>query len=410
ETPRRQAVPSHRVDRWLAQRILVAVGVPGIRIVLWDGEEVSIRDAPPSARIMIHDRPTLLRLIANANLHFGDAYASGRLELEGDLLEFLISVHRARPTSSRGASMLLDKIGRLLHLRSVNTRCGSRHNIHRHYDIGNDFYKLWLDREMVYSCAYFTSPDISLDEAQLAKMDYVCRKLWLQPGETVVEVGSGWGAMALYMARRYGVKVKAFNICRSQISFARERAAREGLDSRVEFIEDDYRNISGSFDALVSLGMLEHVGAEHYRDYGKMIDRCLGPNGRGLVQTIGQNRAGPINSWIDRRIFPGAYPPSMRQMADFLDPWKLSVLDLENLRLHYARTLGRWRDRFDSWQSAVAAMFDDRFVRMWRLYLNGSIAAFTAGGLQLFQVTFARPGLNAVPWTRSRLYAGETNA
>jgi len=141
-----------------------------------------------------------------------------------------------------------------------------------------------------------------------------------------------------------------------------------------------------------------------------MIDRCLGPNGRGLVQTIGQNRAGPINSWIDRRIFPGAYPPSMRQMADFLDPWKLSVLDLENLRLHYARTLGRWRDRFDSRQSAVAAMFDDRFVRMWRLYLNGSIAAFTAGGLQLFQVTFARPGLNAVPWTRSRLYAGETNA
>ena len=257
---------------------------------------------------------------------------------------------------------------------------------------------------MVYSGAYFAEPAMTLDDAQRAKLDYVCRKLWLRPGRDGGRDRRRLGALALLMARDYGVTVKSFNISKPQLAFARRRAKAEGLDSRVEFIEDDYRNITGRFDALVSLGMLEHVGAAHYREFGRVADRCLGPAGRGLIQSIGQDQRSETSSWIERRIFPGAYPPTLRQMTDIFEPPGFSILDVENLRLHYAKTLRHWLDRFEASAGRVAAMFDRRFVRTWRLYLAGSCAAFTAGGLQLFQVVFARPGVNAIPWTRSRLY------
>jgi cyclopropane-fatty-acyl-phospholipid synthase len=292
-----------------------------------------------------------------------------------------------------------------VHRARANTLAAARENIHHHYDVGNDFYRLWLDNEMVYSGAYFPTAAMTLEDAQRAKLHYVCRKLWLTPGETVVEVGGGWGALALLLARDYGVTVKSFNISKSQILYARRRAKAEGLDSRVEFIEDDYRNITGRFDALVSLGMLEHVGARHYREFGQMMHRCLGPNGRGLIQSIGQDQPGDVNPWIDRRIFPGAYPPTLREMSDLFEPSGFSILDVENLRLHYAQTLRHWLERFEASAERVAGMFDSRFVRMWRLYLAGSCAAFASGALQLFQVVFARPGVNDIPWTRSELYA-----
>ena len=258
---------------------------------------------------------------------------------------------------------------------------------------------------MVYSGAYFAGPEMTLEDAQRAKLDYVCRKLRLRPGETAVEIGGGWGALALLMARDYGVTVKSFNISRQQLDFARQRAKAEGLASRVEFIEDDYRNIAGRFDALASLGMLEHVGAAHYREFGRVADRCLSPAGRGLIQSIGQDRPSPVSPWIERRIFPGGHPPTLGEMMEIFEPPGFSLLDVENLRLHYAETLRHWLRRFEAAADQVAAMFDRRFVRIWRLYLAGSCAAFTTGGLQLFQVLFARSGVNEVPRTRTALYA-----
>jgi len=243
-----------------------------------------------------------------------------------------------------------------------------------------------------------------LEDAQRDKLDYLCRKLWLQPGETVDEEGGGWGALALLAARNYSVTVKSFNISKPQILYARQRAKAEGLDAQVEFIEDDYRNITGRFVALVSLGMLEHVGARHYGEFGRVMDRCLSPTGRGLIQVIGQNQPREINPWIERRIFPGAYPPTLRELTDLFQPSGFSILDIENLRLHYAKTLRHWLNRFEASAATVARMFDERFVRTWRLYLAGSGAAFSSGRLQLFQVLFARPGVNTIPWNRSRLY------
>jgi cyclopropane-fatty-acyl-phospholipid synthase len=203
------------------------------------------------------------------------------------------------------------------------------------------------------------------------------------------------------MARAYGARVRAFNISAEQIAYARDRAAREGLTDRVEFIEDDYRNVSGSCDVFVSVGMLEHVGKPDYGTFGDVLDRTLARDGRALLHFIGRNRPQPLNAWIRKRIFPGAYPPALREVfEDILEPHGLSVLDVENLRLHYAKTLEHWRDRFDRSVDKVRAMFDERFVRAWTLYLAGSQAAFTAGSLQLFQVVVARGASNALPWTR----------
>jgi cyclopropane-fatty-acyl-phospholipid synthase len=283
-----------------------------------------------------------------------------------------------------------------------NSLHASRENVHHHYDIGNDFYQLWLDRQMLYTCAYFPTPDVTLEDAQIAKMALVSRKLRLKPGERVVEAGCGWGSLALYMAREHGVYVTAFNISREQIGYAREQAKAQGLSDRVEFVEDDYRNVRGTCDAFVSVGMLEHVGLPDYSTLGTVMDRVLTDDGRGLLHFIGRNKPSPLNPWIAKRIFPGAYPPTLVEVFErILQPIGFSVLDVENLRLHYAKTLEHWRERFLRAADRVTEMFDGAFVRAWDLYLAGSEVAFVTGSLQLFQVVFARGGTNAIPWTRT---------
>jgi cyclopropane-fatty-acyl-phospholipid synthase len=206
------------------------------------------------------------------------------------------------------------------------------------------------------------------------------------------------------MGKHYGAKVTACNISTEQIAFARQRAKSEGLDGQVEFIEDDYRNVSGKFDAFVSVGMLEHVGTENYQELGAVIDRVLKDDGRGLIHSIGLNFPRPMDAWTERHIFPGASPPSLGQMMQIFEPFDFSVLDVENLRLHYANTLRHWLQRYENNVERVTEMFDADFVRAWRLYLAGSHTAFKMGGMQLFQVTFTRADNNQIPWTRQYLY------
>jgi cyclopropane-fatty-acyl-phospholipid synthase len=272
-----------------------------------------------------------------------------------------------------------------------------------------DFYKLWLDSRMVYTCAYFPTVSTTLEDAQLAKMDLVCRKVQLQPGETVVEAGCGWGSLALHMAKHYGVNVKAFNISGEQIRYARAAAKKEGLSGQVEFIEDDYRNISGKFDAFVSVGMLEHVGRENYREFGKVIHRTIGDSGRGLIHFIGRNRPKAFSAWMRKHIFPGAYIPALREAVEIFEPYEYSVLDVENLRFHYAKTLEHWLARYERSVDRVNEMFGPEFVRAWRLYLAGSIASFRTGQLQLFQIAFAGSARQQIPWTRAYLYEKEAS-
>ena len=397
---RSRAHPAQPFDRWLLSLLHKCLGDAPVRLVLWDGSE-HLAPVRAVASLQVRDRRTLIGMLLDPDLNVGEAYTSGRLEVEGDLVAANEMVFRA--LGHGGYAMLpwwrLSRAG-------GHGRRASRHDIHHHYDLGNDFYRLWLDRKMVYTCAYFPTPTTTLEEAQEAKMEYVCRKLDLRAGERVVEAGCGWGSLALHMARHHGVTVRAFNISREQILYARRRAQEEGLADRVEFVEDDYRNIDEPCDAIVSVGMLEHVGARNYRRLGEVMDRCLVPvRGRGLLHFIGRNRLRPLNAWIRKRIFPGAYPPTLRQvMEEIFEPFSFSVLDVENLRLHYARTLRHWLHRFDGAAEEVGRTFDESFVRAWRLYLAGSEAAFATGWLQLFQVTFARPERDDGPWTRADLY------
>ena len=396
------------IERRLLRKLLEQLGGPAFSVVLWNGDEIAICEGTPVARLVIKNRRALWRIIHSPEMQFGEAYAAGEIAVEGDLIRFIKECYRADRASarSRGPARRFVESGMcvLRRLLNNNSLVGSKTNIHHHYDIGNDFYRMWLDREMLYSCAYFPSPSVSLEEAQVAKMDHICRKLNLRREETVFDVGGGWGAMAIHMAKRYGVRVKAFNISEEQLEFSRCRLKEEGLGSRVEFIKDDYRNISGRFDAFVSIGMLEHVGRRYYREFGRVIDRCLGPNGRGLMHSIGQDQPTEGSPWIKRRIFPGGYVPSLREMLGIWEPFGMSILDVENLRLHYAKTLRHWLDRFNAVEDKVVEKFDRNFVRAWRLYLSGSVSAFESGALQLFQVLFGRPGITDGRWTRAQMY------
>ncbi len=403
-----EAGPARRsFDTRLLERLARVAGSAPLEFVMGERARAltpgAVAHGSTIATVRLRDRATLLGILADAALGFGDAYAEGRAEVDGDLVGFLEEMYRAVPDGGAGRGFP-PRPARWLERPRRNTLKGSRDNIGHHYDIGNAFYALWLGSTMAYTCAYYPQPSTGLDAAQVAKFDHVCRKLWLQRGETVIEAGCGWGALALHMARHYGVRVRAFNISREQLVHARERARAEGLDSQVEFIEDDYRNIVGRCDAFVSVGMLEHVGVAHYGELGQVIARCLGQQGRGLIHSIGRNRPARLHPWIERRIFPGAQPPSLGEMLRILEPHEFSVLDVENLRLHYAHTLKDWKTLFDAAEDQVRTMFDERFVRMWRLYLAGSIAGFTTGSLQLFQVLFAPRNNNDLPQTRAPLY------
>ncbi|MBV8145589.1 MAG: class I SAM-dependent methyltransferase, partial [Gammaproteobacteria bacterium] len=257
--------------------MLASLGSPPLELAIRDGARVAAGN--PVARVTFASRASMLWVLRDVPLHFGDAYSDGSLTVEGDLVQLLEAVYRAGRRDARSRDPLPQRVSRMLHRPHINTLAASRDNIHHHYDIGNDFYELWLGSTMAYTCAYYPTPSATLDAAQVAKMDHVCRKLSLKPGESVVEAGCGWGMLAMHMARHYGVRVRAFNISHEQIAWARERARREGLGDRVEYVEDDYRNITGRYDAFVSVGMLEHVGVKNYPALGGVVQRCLG--GRG---------------------------------------------------------------------------------------------------------------------------------
>jgi len=392
------------VDRWIARKMLEVVGNPPVVLKLWDGTEITRLQSKPVVELQYHNRAAMFRTILNPELYFGDLYASGQVSMTGDLVRFTEIIYNNLGNSVQ-KGWLRKLVTWLGNRRIANSEDKAKDNIYHHYDIGNDFYRLWLDQaEMQYTCAYFPEEGMTLEQAQVAKLHHVCRKLRLKAGESVVEAGCGWGGLALFMAKHYGVKVTAYNISREQVAYARERAEREGLSGQVEYVLDDYRNIKGEFDAFVSVGMLEHVGTRDFETLGAVIDRCLKPEGRGLIHSIGRNRPAPMNAWIERRVFPGAYPPSLKEMMDIFEPNSLSVQDVENLRLHYSLTLQNWLQRYEQHIDEVREMMDDAFVRTWRLYLTGSIAAFNVGELQLFQVVFTRDQNNQLPWSRADLY------
>ncbi len=392
------------MDRWLASLVQRRIARAGVRLELWDGSSPALPGAPAIGALVARDRGTLFGLAFYPDLYLGETYTAGRLQIRGSLEPVVEALSRATASTPAWWEQVAAR------LTLPNSLRNSRQNVHHHYDLGNAFYERWLDDDMVYTCAYFSDPAMSLEQAQRAKLDLVCRKLQLRAGDTVVEAGCGWGALALHMARYYGVKVKAFNVSREQLAYARERAGRAGLTSQIEFIDDDYRNVSGQYDAFVSVGMLEHVGLHHFGSLSDVLRRSLRRDGgRGLLHFIGRDVPRPTNAWIRKRIFPGGYTPTVAEVATrVLGPADMSIVDVENLRLHYAQTLAHWSMRFAGVRRAVHEEFGESFARAWELYLAGSQAAFATGWLQLFQIVFAPSGGTPPFTTRSALYHTET--
>jgi len=390
-------------DERLAQRILQGAGYPGIALSLWNGAYARTGSSSPAATFRIADRSALWRLGLDPALQFGELYTAGRITLEsGDLVAGLREILAANPPGT-----LLTPAARFArYVAAIRPKAQAlaRAQAQAHYDLGNDFYRLWLDPTLSYTCAYFTSAAATLQEAQVAKLDHVCRKVGLQAGCEVVEAGSGWGSLALHAASRYGAKVKSYNVSREQVDFARARARSAGLEGRVEFIEDDYRNATGRCDAFFSVGMLEHVGPAHYPELGRLARRLLRPEGFGLIHTIGRVTPEAVDPWIRKRVFPGTYVPSLAELMAVFEPNGLAVTDVENLRPHYARTLALWLGNFERHRQELGRHRDASFLRLWQLYLAGSCAAFEAGRMQLYQVAFTSPANRKAPWTREALY------
>ncbi len=371
-------------------------GVP-VTLVLWDGTAREGAGVESRHTVRIGSRRTLWRLAADPDLAFGEGFTSGDLQVDGDVYALVDQAARAL---ARRPATAAARLGAALGRWAGASTDGARRNARHHYDLGNDFYRLWLDDQLVYTCACFPSPEATLEAAQVEKMDRVCRKLDLEPGVRVFEAGCGWGALACYMAATCAARVRAWNVSHEQVLEARARARH--LGDRVTIVEDDWRRIDGQCDVFVSLGMIEHVGAARYGELGAVINRCLDrEHGRGLLHFIGRAAVAPPSRWTRRHVFPGYYLPTLGEvLARVLEPHGLSVLDVENLRRHYALTLEHWRDRFEEIAGEAATRYGDAFTRMWRYYLAGAHAGFEAGYLQLFQVTFAREGWAPRAWGR----------
>jgi len=348
----------------------------------------------PAARMQISDRSLYHKLFLNPELHAGEAYMDGRMTFEGSSLrEFLtlFSVNRLS-LSSYPLQKALRRVSRgMKRLQQANPVGQAEANVAHHYDIGNAFYELFLDEGLFYSCAYFREPGESLEAAQINKCRLIAAKLGLKPGMRVLDIGCGWGGLALYLAKTANVTVHGVTLSKEQFAKAEERARAAGLSDRVTFALHDYRLIEDTFDRIVSVGMFEHVGVGHYDEFFSKINRLLKDDGIMLLHSIGHmSPPGTASPWLRKYIFPGAYSPALSEVFPAVEQNKLWVTDLEFLRVHYATTLRHWYDRFEQNRAKVAAMYDERFCRMWEFYLVSAEMMFRTGSQLVFHMQLAR--------------------
>lgn len=361
----------------------------------------------PRIEAAIADEATVRRLALDPDLALGEAYMDGTFAIEDaalydflDLIMRNLAAGRARPWM-RPFGMLRRPLRRLA---QFNPAGRARANVAHHYDLSKELYELFLDADKQYSCAYFRHPDDTLEQAQAQKKAHIAGKLLLEPGMRVLDIGCGWGGMALTLARDHGAEVLGVTLSREQHAVATERARAAGLDGQVQFRLTDYRDVEGQFDRVVSVGMFEHVGVPHYREYFRHLRRLLTPEGVALIHTIGRSDPpGYTSPWIAKYIFPGGYIPALSETSAAIEREGLVTDDVEVWRLHYAETLRHWRARFEENLDKVRALYDERFCRMWRFYLVGSELSFRRRGQVVFQFQLSR-NQEAVPLTREYLY------
>jgi cyclopropane-fatty-acyl-phospholipid synthase len=387
---------------------LRAKGELPLAIELWNGKRYALADR---TRITLRvPDPAALRYLADPNLaSLGEAYVEGRIDLEGPVDEALrIAEHLARAGDK-------SKRGRLPLFRNLHTRKRDAAAIRYHYDVSNDFYALWLDRRMVYSCAYFKSGDEDIDAAQEQKLDHICRKLCLKPGERLLDIGCGWGALVLWAAERYGARATGITLSENQHALANERIRAAGLADRCQVLLQDYRDVPGEgvYDKIASIGMFEHVGLKNLPLYFGTIHRLLREGGialnHGITSVDPESRAVGLGAgeFIEKYVFPHGELPHLSLVLKEMSAAGLEVMDVETLRLHYARTLAHWSRRLEANLDAARAHAGDRRLRIWRVYLAGCAHAFERGWVTIQQALAVKsgdPAANPLPWTREYMY------
>jgi cyclopropane-fatty-acyl-phospholipid synthase len=328
---------------------------------------------------------------------------------EGSLADLLALFHlnAARLRDQPVQRVVQDVLRRVRRFHQNNTLARAQRNAAHHYDLSNDLYRLFLDKDLNYSCAYFETPGQSLEDAQRAKLRHIAAKLAIEPGMRVLDIGSGWGAMAFYLAEHCGARVAGITLSREQLSLAQERARARGLEGCVEFRLADYRDVDERFDRIVSVGMFEHVGVGYYDVFFRKVGDLLSDDGVALLHSIGRRGPpGATDPWTRKYIFPGGYVPALSEVLAAVQRAGLWVCDIEILRLHYAETLKEWRRRFEANREKAAAMFDERFCRMWEFYLTAAELSFRCGGHMVFQMQLARR-VDALPIRRDYMKEAE---
>ncbi len=347
------------------------------------------------------------RIAAKPGLGVGEAYMDGGLVLEQGGIDDFIDLIGANAKNKIRSRAPLARAQRWLRqrIREANDRVAAQRNVAHHYDLSYDLYRRFLDADMQYSCAYFARPDMTLEEAQAAKKRHIAAKLLIEPGMRVLDIGCGWGGLGLTLAEEAGAEVDGITLSVEQLKIAQARAEAKGLEKRVRFSLTDYRDIKGTYDRIVSVGMFEAVGRPHYQEYFDNVARLLTDDGVALIHSIGRPEGGAVtNAWIDKYIFPGGYSPALSEVTPAIERSGLIATDVEILRLHYAETIRHWRQRFAAVRAEVAELYDERFCRMWEFYLGVSEQSFRHRRQFIWQAQLAKK-VDAVPITRD--YIGE---
>jgi len=363
--------------------------------------------------VAVRTRRAAIAIALDPTLALPEAYMDGTFEvLEGDLLDFLRIAYENQARSSGGSrpvvSRLLEGLRNLFRrFQQINTASRSRRNVHRHYDLSGEMYRLFLDSDLQYSCAYFERPDSTLEEAQLAKKRHIAAKLDVHQGDSVLDIGCGWGGLGLYLARRFEADVLGVTLSTEQLAVATDRAHEEGLENHVHFELRDYRHLSERFDRIVSVGMFEHVGVNHYNAFFDKCATLLKPGGVMVLHSIGRSGVPSATAaFIRKYIFPGGYIPALSEVMPAIERAGLVVTDIEILRLHYADTLKNWRERFLANRARAVEIYDERFARMWEFYLVASEAAFRYQDMMNFQIQITKKN-DTLPMTRDYMAANE---
>lgn len=383
-----------------------------LRVELWNGEHVDLSADPPRVTIRV-PKPSSLRYLLSPTLYnLGRAYVEGALEIRGraaDMIRIGSELAAAKGKPDRRSSLF----GALpLRLLSPHTRQKDAEAIRYHYDVSNDFYAAWLDPNMVYSCAYFEEGSEDLATAQVRKIDHILRKIDVRPGQSLLDIGCGWGALAIRAAQHFGARCVGITLSENQAALARERVEQAGLDKQVEIRLQDYRDVEGQFDRITSVGMFEHVGVQHLPEYFAKIDSLLAPGGvvmnHGITTTDVDGRSTPYGGgeFIDQYVFPHGELAHLSAVVKAMQQGGLEVRDVENLRRHYARTCALWTENFESRFDAIGQLTDARRQRIWHVYLAGCAYAFAHDWISLYQIVGTKAGEEPaqIPWSRRYMY------